>query len=229
MSKRRKKLTGESRNPYNLSLQGKTQKQKKYINLINNMQVVLATGYAGTGKSYIPAMIAAQQLKDLRSPIEKIVICRPNTGVGKTIGLLPGTQVEKMKPWCLPILDTLEHALGKSELEYMLMVSGAVELLPLEYARGRSFNNSFVILDEAQNIDKESLKCLLLRIGQDSKLVIDGDIRQCDIGETSGLKPLMNLMDNYEMPIGHVDFSLEDVVRGDLCKYLLEVFEQSGF
>lgn len=211
-------------------LKPKNKAQKTYINLIENMTITAGTGYAGTGKSYIAAYLAASMFKDKNSPIERIVICRPNEGVGKSIGFLKGGLNDKMAAWCRPILDVLEQVLGKSTVEYHLQEeTGKIELLPLEYARGRSFDNAFVILDEAQNIDWESLKCLLLRLGRDSKLVIDGDVRQCDIGaDRSGLTKLLDLMDNYAMPMAHVDFSLDDVVRSDVCKYLLGVFEEAG-
>jgi len=207
----------------------KNAKQKTYINAIQNQTIVLGTGYPGTGKSYIPASIAADMLDDPRTAIERIVICRPNEGVGnKSIGMLKGGLNEKMIPWCAPILDVIKEKLGESRVTYMLE-HGQIELLPLEYARGKSFSNTFVILDEAQNVDKESLKCLMLRLGEGSKLVIDGDVGQCDIGGTTGLKDLVNLIDLYHTPIIHVDFGLDDIVRSDICKYLMEIFVEAKF
>jgi phosphate starvation-inducible PhoH-like protein len=203
-------------------------KQRKYINAINNHSITVGTGYPGTGKSYIPAVMAANALKDPNSPIKKIVICRPNEGVGKTIGLLPGDINDKMKAWCAPIVDVLYDVLGKSYVDY-LIEGGIIELLPLEYARGKSYPNSFIILDEAQNVDKESLKCLMTRIGMDTKLVIDGDVGQCDIGRTSGLGQLLDLMDKYYTPMAHVDFGIEDIVRSDICRTLIELFVEAKF
>jgi phosphate starvation-inducible PhoH-like protein len=208
------------------ALKPQTPKQAKYINAIRNMSIVVGTGYPGTGKSYIPAVIAADMLAE--GKVDKLVICRPNVGVGKTIGLLKGDLVEKMRPWCAPILDVLETRLGKSYVQY-LVERGVIELLPLEYARGKSFDNAFVILDEAQNVDKESLKCLMLRLGRDSKLVIDGDVNQCDIGESTGLSALIKLMNEYHMPATHVNFDIEDIVRSDICKYLIKLFDEAKF
>ena len=206
----------------------KNAKQKKYINAIKNHVISVGTGYAGTGKSYLPAAIAAEMMLDPRSPIEKIVICRPNEGVGKSIGFLKGGLNDKMDAWCRPILDVLEDRMGRDKVK-SLIDAGIIEMLPLEYIRGKSYNNAFVILDEAQNVDWESLKCLMLRIGLDCRLVIDGDVRLCDIGNnTSGLKQLLDLNDQYHMPLAHVDFELEDVVRSDTCRYLLEIFEDAG-
>ena len=209
-------------------VQPKNPKQKTYINAIRNQAIVLGTGYPGTGKSYIPASLAAEMLEDPRSPIERIVICRPNEGIGKSIGMLKGGLNEKMIPWCAPILDVIKDRLGESQVEWMLE-NGVIELLPLEYARGKSYDNTFVILDEGQNVDKESLKCLMLRLGQDSRLVIDGDVGQCDIGEATGLGKLINLIDTYHTPIIHVDFEIEDIVRSDICKLLVEIFVEAKF
>lgn len=203
-------------------------KQEKYINYIHDKAIVIGTGYPGTGKSYIPASIAASMLQDPDSPIKKIVICRPNTGVGKTIGLLPGDLNDKMKAWCAPIIDVLNQQLGASFVEYLIK-TGRIELLPLEYARGKSYDNSFIILDEAQNVDKDSLKCLLTRIGRETKLIIDGDVGQCDIGSSSGLGSLLRLVQDYHTPMFHVDFTTDDIVRSDICKYLIELFVEAKF
>jgi len=226
----------ENSQPYEKPERSKQQKQlrplndaqRKYINAINNHTIVVATGYPGTGKSYIPASMAAAAFVDPSNPIERIVICRPNEGVGKTIGLLPGDLNEKMGAWCAPILDVLTNCLGATYVEYLIGV-GKIELLPLEYARGKSYDNSFIILDEAQNVDKESLKCLMTRIGQDSKLIIDGDVGQCDIGTDSGLGQLLRLMDEYYTPMSHIDFGVEDIVRSGICKTLVELFIESKF
>ena len=203
-------------------------KQRNYINQIRNHSIVLGTGFAGTGKSYIPAALAAESIMDTRSSIERIVICRPNEGVGKSIGFLKGGLNDKMLPWVAPIVDVLKQFLGEGKVDYMLE-HGQIELLPLEYARGKSFDNTFIILDEAQNVDKESLKCLMTRIGRDTKLVIDGDVAQCDIGEASGLGQLITLIDEYYTPIAHTDFGIEDIVRSDTCKYLVELFAKANF
>ena len=133
-----------------------------------------------------------------------------------------------MKSWCAPILDVMYRTLGRTFVDY-LIEAGTIELLPLEYARGKSYDNSFIILDEAQNVDKESLKCLMTRIGKDTKLVIDGDIGQCDIGPTSGLGQLIKLVEDYYTPIAYTDFGIDDIVRSDICKTLIELFVESKF
>lgn len=209
-------------------LKALTRKQGTYINAIENHIITVATGYPGTGKSYIPAVIACNSLQDPSSPIKKIVICRPNAGITASIGLLPGDINDKMKAWCAPILDVMYQTLGRTFVEY-LIAQGVIELLPLEYARGKSYDNTFMILDEAQNVEKEALKCILTRIGRDTKLIIDGDIGQCDIGSATGLGQLINLIDNYHTPMAYVDFEVDDIVRSDVCKYMIELFIEAKF
>jgi phosphate starvation-inducible PhoH-like protein len=214
------------------ALKPKNERQRQYINMIKNHDIVLASGASGTGKTYVASILATDMLEDSRSPIEKIVIVRPNEGPGKSIGFLKGTLHDKMIPWAAPILDAIESRIGggkfakervKNMIEY-----GTIELLPLEYARGKTLNNSFIILDEVQNCDWESLKNLTLRIGLDSKLVICGDIKQQDLKGESGLKKLLHLSENFHVPWQHIEFEMEDCTRSDVCKYLLHLYDEAG-
>lgn len=214
------------------AIRPKNEKQKKYINLINNTTCVIATGSPGTGKTYIPSIIAMDMLEDPRSSIEKIIIVRPNSGPGKTIGFLKGSLLEKMAPWAAPVLDAFESRIGggsfaKEKIKNLIEM-GTIELLPVEYVRGKSFNNAFIIIDEAQNLTWEETKALLTRIGLDSKLVICGDVKQKDIQEESGLGVLMRLNQDYHVPWGLIEFTIEDCVRSELVKYFLQLFEDAG-
>lgn len=213
-------------------LRPKTEKQKRYINMIKNCDVTVAIGPAGTGKTYVPSVLAADMLDDARSPIEKIVIVRPNEGPGKTIGFLKGTLHDKMIPWSAPILDAIatRYGGGKFGQERVnnMIEYGTIELLPLEYARGKTFNNAFVIADEVQNCDWESLKNLTLRQGMDCKMVLCGDIKQKDIKTESGLDKLIWLADQYHVPWQMIEFELEDVCRSDIVKYLLGLYDLAG-
>ena len=210
------------------SIKPKNDAQKRYLNALRNHTIVLGTGSAGTGKTYLAALVAADMLLDNRSSVERIVIARPNEGPGKTIGFLKGTLFDKMIPWAAPVLDALATRLGGSERVMDMIERGVIELLPMEYARGKSYNNTVVIIDEAQNIDWESLKNMTLRIGLDSKLFICGDTRQKDIKTYSGLEQMIKLGDNYHAPWAHVEFTLEDCVRSDLCKCLLHLYEDAN-
>ena len=201
--------------------------QKKYINSIRNHAITLGTGVAGSGKTYIAASIAAEMLLDTRNHIEKIIIARPNEVEGtKSIGFLKGSLNEKMAPLVAPVINTLKQRLGASHYENLLSKE-KIQFLPLEYIKGLSFDNCFVIIDEAEDIEWSILKTLLLRTGKNCRIVIDGDIRQTSISKTSGLQVLWNLMDNNHMPIIHVDFhSWDYCVRSDECRLFGEVFEQ---
>jgi phosphate starvation-inducible PhoH-like protein len=204
-------------------------KQKSYINMINNHKIVCSTGVAGSGKSYIASMMAADMLVDPRVPISSIIVARPNEMEGTTtIGLLPGTVEEKLAPWLAPIIQTLKQRLGSGHFE-AYVASGVIEFLPLEMIKGRSLNNVFLICDESEDIQWPVLKTLLLRIGRDCKVVIDGDIRQTSISKESGLQKLLDLNENFYLPIQFIDFdSWEYCVRGPECKLFGEIFEEAG-
>lgn len=200
--------------------------QKKYINSIKNHTITVGTGVAGSGKTYIAAILAADMLVDSRNHIEKIIIARPNEIEGtKSIGFLKGSLNDKMAPLVAPVVNTLKQRLGNSHFENLLSKE-KIQFLPLEYIKGLSFENCFVIIDEAEDIEWSILKTLLLRVGRDCKVVIDGDIRQTSISKTSGLHTLWHIMDNYRVPINHVDFDSWDYcVRSDECRLFGEAFE----
>lgn len=211
----------------------KNEKQRKYINLIYNTTCIIATGSPGTGKTYIPSIIAMDMLEDPRSSIEKIVIVRPNSGPGKTIGFLKGGLADKMIPWAAPVLDAFEARIGggsfAKEKVKNLIDLGVIELLPVEYVRGKSLNNAFIIIDEAQNLTWEETKAILTRVGLDSKLVICGDVKQKDISDEAGLGVLRKLeLDYQNTPWGSVEFTIDDCVRSPLVKYFLQLFEDAG-
>jgi phosphate starvation-inducible PhoH-like protein len=211
------------------AIKPKNEAQKAYMNAMRNFNIVIGDGSAGTGKTYLAACVAADMLQDSRSPIERIVIVRPNEGPGKSIGYLKGDLFEKYMPWAAPVLDALATRIGTMDRVKDLLERGVIELLPEEYARGKSLNNAIVILDESQNISWESLKNITLRIGMDSKLFICGDTNQKDIKVHSGLEQLIKLTEQYEyVPWKRVTFTLDDCVRSDLCKSLLYLYEDAN-
>lgn len=206
----------------------KNELQQKYINALKEHSIVLSTGVAGTGKTYLAAVTAADMLLDPSNPIEKIILARPNCIEGTaTIGLLPGTKDEKMAPWVAPVAEAIKDRIGKGRYE-MFLKNETIELLPLEYIKGRTFNNAFVIIDEAEDIEYSVLKTLLLRKGIDSKIVIDGDIRQTSLRFESGLAKLMRIIDAYELPVCHVDFpSWDYCVRSKEVALMGATFEEA--
>lgn len=180
-----------------------------------------------TGKTFLAASYAANMYA--AREIDKIIITRPNISVGKDLGYFPGTLEEKIAPWVAPVLDVLTEQLGKGVVDTAIK-SGNIEMAPLSTMRGRSFKNSFVLMDEAQNLTIPEMKMFLTRVGQNCKVVINGDIRQSDIKDNSGsgLAKIIHLVKKYNMDIPIVEFGIEDIVRSDICKQWIIAFEEEG-
>lgn len=209
-------------------IRGLNGKQTKYINSIKNHTITVCTGVAGSGKTFLPAQIAIDMFDDRTTNIEQIVLVRPNVALGPSIGFLKGDKLEKMRPWLVPLEGPIVERIGKTKYEY-LVGAEKIDFLPVEYARGRTFNNSFVIIDEAQNLGIDAMKALLTRVGRDCKVIICGDIQQCDLdnGKSSGLAFLQELSEEFEVPYNWIDFDSYDYcVRSNEVKYLLETFEE---
>lgn len=210
--------------PNRAPLQAKTEGQLSLIRAINSSSQVIVTGPAGTGKSFIPASMAADWLAE--GKVEKIILCRPIVSVGKSMGFLPGDQDEKMQPWMIPLIEPLQQRLGKGFVEYCLK-SGKIEVAPIETMRGRTFKDAFVIVDEAQNLSLHELKMLVTRVGENTQLVIDGDIAQTDLNN-SGLADLIHLSKTYNIDCVSVTLGLEDIVRSGIVKQWLTAFHKEG-
>lgn len=206
-----------------IHLTPKNEKQQEYLEALKGSEQVLVFGPAGSGKTYCVATFAANQyhLKNFN----RLVITRPHVAVGKDIGYLPGTLEEKSAPWALPVLDVLEKHLGKGAVETALKNQN-IEVAPLALMRGRSFENAFVICDEAQNITLQELKMLVTRIGEGSKLVLNGDIQQSDLKEGDGLSKIVHLAKKHMLPIPVIEFTVDDIVRSDICKEWIKVFTE---
>ena len=203
----------------------KTEKQAEFIDALKSSSQVLVLGPAGTGKTYVTATYAADLYTT--KEIDKIVITRPHVAVGKDIGFLPGTLEEKTYPWALPVLDVLEKHWGKGTLETAIK-NGNVEMAPLALMRGRSFENSFIIVDESQNITTHELKMLLTRVGEGSTIVLNGDVQQSDLNGTHGLTKIIHLAKKHMLPVPVVEFGIDDIVRSDICAQWVKVFMKEG-
>lgn len=201
------------------------EKQQTYIKALQRDTQVIVCGYSGTGKTFIAATTAANMY--LQNQIDKIVITRPNVAVGKDLGYLPGDLYEKFAPWAMPVLDVLQKQLGDATFEIALK-RGNIEMAPLSLMRGRSFENAFIILDEAQNTTVAEIKMFLTRIGQNCKVVVNGDIKQSDINGQSGLSKIIHLAKKNKLPISIIEFGVEDIVRSDICKDWIIAFESDG-
>lgn len=208
-----------------VSLKALNDKQKDYIKALNAFDQVIVCGFSGTGKTFIAATYAANMLAN--KEIGKIVLTRPNIAVGKELGFFPGTLEEKFAPWAAPVLDVLNDQLGKGVVETGIK-NGNIEMAPLSTMRGRSFKDSFIILDEAQNTTVAEMKMFLTRIGKECKVVINGDIKQSDISMQSGLSKIMHLAKKHNLPVPIIEFGVDDIVRSDICKQWIIAFEGEG-
>lgn len=199
--------------------------QRTYIDALKTNQQVIVLGPSGTGKTYIAATYAANLY--VNKKIDKIIITRPAVSVGKSLGALPGTMEEKFGPWLSPVISVLEEQLEKGVVETGIK-NGNIQMAPLEYMRGSSFKDAFVLADECQNLDVAQFKMLVTRIGENCTLVMNGDIRQSDIKEQSGLSKAIHLAKKYRIEACVVEFTLDDVVRSDICKQWLGAFYEEN-
>jgi phosphate starvation-inducible PhoH-like protein len=206
-------------------LVAKTPGQEALIKALKENSQVIVMGPAGTGKTYVTATYAAD-LYTLKE-IDKIVITRPHVAVGKDVGFLPGTLEEKTYPWALPVIDVLTKHLGKGAVETGIK-NNNIEMAPLALMRGRSFEGSFIIVDEAQNITTPELKMLLTRVGEDSTIVLNGDIQQSDLKEQDGLSKIIHLAKKHLLPVPVIEFTVDDIIRSDICAMWVKTFLKEG-
>lgn len=201
----------------------KTQNQKEYIEAIRKYDIVFGIGPAGTGKTYLAMSMAISAL--MKNEVIRIVLARPAVEAGEKLGFLPGDLYEKVNPYLRPLYDAL-HDMMNFEKATKLVQRGIIEVAPLAFMRGRTLNDSFVILDEAQNTTSEQMKMFLTRLGFSSKAVITGDITQIDLpeGKTSGLVEAQQLLVGVE-DIAFIYFSKKDVIRHPLVQKIIKAYE----
>ncbi|WP_419095559.1 PhoH family protein [Alkalihalobacterium alkalicellulosilyticum] len=203
----------------------KTLGQKHYVSAIQKRDMVFGIGPAGTGKTFLAVVMAVTALKDGR--VKKIVLTRPAVEAGESLGFLPGDLKEKVDPYLRPLYDGLHEVLGM-EHTTRLMERGTIEVAPLAYMRGRTLDDSFVILDEAQNTTQEQMKMFLTRLGFGSKMVINGDLTQVDLpkGKKSGLRMAIQTLERIK-EIDFIYLQQTDVVRHTLVQKILDAYETS--
>ncbi|SFE28963.1 PhoH family protein [Alteribacillus iranensis] len=202
----------------------KTLGQKHYIDAIRKKDLIFGIGPAGTGKTYLSVVMAVNALKD--GQVKRIVLTRPAVEAGESLGFLPGDLKEKVDPYLRPLYDALHDIFGV-EHTARLMERGTIEVAPLAYMRGRTLDDAFVILDEAQNTTKEQIKMFLTRLGFGSKMVVNGDLTQIDLpkGQQSGLRTAVQILKNIKS-IGFVYLESSDVVRHTLVQQILDAYEE---
>lgn len=203
----------------------KTERQREYIQALKSFPQVIVMGPAGTGKTYIAASKAVQLFES--NAVEKIILTRPNVASGRSLGFFPGTLEEKIGPWVVPFVEVFEEHLGKEATE-IAMKKGNIQVVPFEVMRGRTFKNAFVILDEAQNATPHELKMFLSRIGENTQVVLNGDIAQSDLRDESGLSKIINIVRKQELPVPVIEFGLDDIVRSDICAMWIKAFVKAG-
>lgn len=201
----------------------KTPIQAEYVRQARENDIVFAVGPAGTGKTYLAVALAVASLK--AKEVERIVLTRPAVETGESLGFLPGDMREKIDPYLRPLYDALHDMVSHKEL-VRFMETGVIEIVPLAFMRGRTLNNAFVILDEAQNTTPIQMKMFLTRLGANSKAIVTGDVTQSDLprGTTSGLREVQDILSGIE-GISFVYFTKQDVVRHRLVRDIIDAYE----
>ncbi len=203
----------------------KTLGQKKYVDAIKRSSIVFGVGPAGTGKTYLAVALAVYALKN--KEIDKIILTRPAVEAGEKLGFLPGDMNEKVDPYLRPLFDALQEMMGQDA--YLRHIErGSIEIAPLAYMRGRTLSNSFIILDEAQNTTKEQMKMFLTRMGENSRIVVTGDVTQIDLPKNvkSGMIDAIEVLAGVE-GIEIVKLTAKDVVRHELVTRIIQAYEKA--
>ena len=206
------------------TIRPKTLNQKRYVDTIDQHTVVFGIGPAGTGKTYLAVAKAVQALQNKQ--VNRIILTRPAVEAGEHLGFLPGTLNDKIDPYLRPLYDALHDMLDPDSIP-RLLTAGTIEVAPLAYMRGRTLNDAFIILDEAQNTSMEQMKMFLTRLGFGSKIVVTGDITQVDLpgGTRSGLRVVQGILDNVE-DISFCHLTNHDVVRHKLVGRIVAAYDR---
>jgi len=206
------------------TIRPKTANQKRYVDAIEDHTITFGIGPAGTGKTYLAMAMAVAALQAKK--INKIVLTRPAVEAGESLGFLPGTLSEKIDPYLRPLFDALHDMIDIDSIP-RLMQSGIIEVAPLAYMRGRTLNDAFIILDEAQNTTPEQMKMFLTRLGFGSKMVVTGDVTQIDLpnGQNSGLKIVRDILKEID-DIAFLELTAEDVVRHRLIGDIVKAYDK---
>jgi phosphate starvation-inducible PhoH-like protein len=208
------------------TIRPKTAGQKRYVDAVRDHTVTFAIGPAGTGKSYLAVALAVQALQ--AKEVNRIILTRPAVEAGERLGFLPGDMLQKVDPYLRPLYDAL-YDMVEPEVVVRLMERGTIEVAPLAYMRGRTLNDSFIILDEAQNTTPEQMKMFLTRLGFGSKVVVTGDVTQIDLPEGRGRSGLMQVRGVLEGIDGlvFVDLNSRDVVRHRIVQDIVDAYERN--
>jgi phosphate starvation-inducible PhoH-like protein len=204
----------------------RTTGQKKYVQVVNGNDIVFSVGPAGTGKTFIAVAFAVAMLEN--HDVDRIILCRPAVEAGESLGFLPGDLKEKVDPYLTPLYDALNEMMPANKLK-PLLIKNIIEVIPLAYMRGRTLNNAFLILDEAQNSTPMQMKMFLTRLGVNSKAIITGDITQIDLPKRSdsGLIDVLKVLNGVD-GIGFVELDENDVVRHKLVRDIIKAYDKAN-
>jgi len=210
--------------PNGKTVRARTQNQKKMVTASDKNDIVFAIGPAGTGKTYTAVALAVRALKNKQ--VKKIILTRPAVEAGESLGFLPGDLKEKIDPYLRPLYDALDDMIPADKLGYY-MSTRVIEIAPLAYMRGRTLDNAYIILDEAQNASDLQIKMFLTRIGSNAKAIITGDLTQIDLpkNQKSGLEKANRILQNID-GIGHIELNEDDVVRHRLVKAIIRAYDK---
>ncbi len=210
--------------PNGKTVRARTVNQKRMVSAVDKNDIVFAIGPAGTGKTYTAVALAVRALK--AKTVKKIILTRPAVEAGENLGFLPGDLKEKIDPYLRPLYDALDDMIPADKLGYY-MTTRTIEIAPLAYMRGRTLDNAFIILDEAQNTNDGQLKMFLTRIGANAKAIITGDPTQIDLPKNmrSGIDKALRILKNVE-GIAHIELDEEDVVRHKLVKAIIKAYDK---
>lgn len=210
--------------PNGKSVRARTQNQKKLVSMSDKNDIIFAIGPAGTGKTYTAVALAVRALKN--KLVKKIILTRPAVEAGESLGFLPGDLKEKIDPYLRPLYDALDDMIPADKLGYY-MTTRVIEIAPLAYMRGRTLDNAYIILDEAQNATDLQIKMFLTRIGANAKAIITGDLTQVDLpkNQKSGLEKATKILKNID-GIAHIELDEEDVVRHRLVKAIIRAYDR---
>jgi phosphate starvation-inducible PhoH-like protein len=210
--------------PNGKTVRARTANQKKLVTAVDKNDIVFAIGPAGTGKTYTAVALAVRALKN--KSVKKIILTRPAVEAGESLGFLPGDLKEKIDPYLRPLYDALDDMIPADKLGYY-MTTRTIEIAPLAYMRGRTLDNAFIILDEAQNTNDGQLKMFLTRIGANAKAIITGDPTQVDLpkNQRSGIEKALRILKNVD-GIAHIELDEEDVVRHKLVKAIIKAYDR---
>lgn len=207
-------------------ISAKSANQKAMVRMVEDNDLTLATGPAGSGKTFIAIVMAVKMLRSKQ--VRRIVLCRPAVEAGEKLGFLPGEMKDKLDPYLQPLYDALMELVPPLKLKEYIE-SGVIQIAPLAFMRGRTLNDAVVILDEAQNTTTHQMKMFLTRLGMNAKMIITGDISQIDLpaGVTSGLKQAQSILEDVE-GIGSITFEKKDIMRHGLVKKIVAAYEHMG-